>query len=208
MKKSVLIVGILLAAVLVVGAVGAGIAFAQTSTPDPNTYPGGRMGRQGGGMMGKYGQAGERPEWMQAFHNWMVENGDMRTSVWNALAEKFGLTSEALQTELQSGKTLAQVAEAQGVSREDALATIEQAHQDFLAQAVQAGVLTQEQADTMLAQMSGRYEAMLDGYGRGMMGGGRGGYGGGYGGGHGGGMYGSGTCPNTPDGSTSTQPEL
>jgi hypothetical protein len=123
-------------------------------------------------------------------HQWMNANGGMHTFVWNALAEKLGLTSDELTTEVNSGKTIAQIAEEKGVSRTDLVATLEAAHKDSLTQAVTDGYLTQEQADGILSQMAGRYEWMLDnaGAGYGMMGGrggmmgGRGGMMGAYGG--------------------------
>ena len=83
--------------------------------------------------------------------------------------------------EVNDGKTIAQIAEEKGISRTDLVAALETAHQTSLAQAVTDGALTQEQADSILTQMSGRYEWMLDnmGSGTGMMGG-RGGMMGGY----------------------------
>lgn len=48
----------------------------------------------------------------------------MRGDVMDAVAAKLKLTEEQLHTRLESGKTLAQVAQAQGVSRADLIATL------------------------------------------------------------------------------------
>ncbi len=173
------------------------------------------MGGRGGagvpyGMMGGFAQNGTTWESMNAMHQWMIASGGMHTFVWNAVAEKLGLTSDQLTAELNSGKTLAQIAEAKGISRADLAAALEAAHKASLAQAVAGGALTQAQADSLLSQMAGRYDWMLDhmnGYGGygfpgGMMGGYAGtgrGYGYGMMGGYGRGMMGnwSGTAPAT-----------
>lgn len=168
MNKKITILGIVLLVVLAVAAVGGGIAYAQIPIPNTGYGPGWMMsGNQqitgyGAGMMGGYAQNGDSWEWMNSMHQWMTTSGGTHTFVWNALVEKLGLTSDELYTEVNSGKTLAEIAEEQGVSRADLLATLETAHKDALAQAVTDGALTQEQADGILAQMAGRYEWMID----------------------------------------------
>ena len=185
MNKSIkiLIVSMaVLVGVAAVAAVGAGVAFAQDPTPTPEFGPGWMMGRNsedGGtrfgmmgrrGMMGRYQQSGQDEdgwEWMQAMHGWM-SSGGMHTAVWQVLTEKLGMTSDELYAELQDGgKTLAEVAEEKGVSSTDLVTALETAHQQSLDQAVADGVLTQEQADSILANMAGRYEWMLDNMGAG-----------------------------------------
>lgn len=179
-----------LVSLLALGALGLGVAFAQTPTPNNPFSPGGMMGgawRQQGGS-----------NWMGAMHNGMTSTGGMHTLVWDTMAEAFGLTTDELNAEFKSGKTLAALAEEKGLDRADLVAELESAHQAGLAQAVADGVLTQEQADAMLSQMAGRYEWMLDnmgaGAGYGMMGG-RGGMMGGFYGRHGsGGQFAPGGC--------------
>ena len=177
MSTKMKLFGIGLVAVLAVVALGAGIAFAQTPTPNNGVGFGWMMGGNarngyGPGMMGGNAQNGGGWEWMNAMHQWMAASGGMHTFVWNTLAEKLGLTSDELVAEVNSGKTIAQIAEEKDVSRADLVAALETAHQDSLAQAVSDGYLTQEQADSILTQMAGRYEWMLDnmGAGYGMMG--------------------------------------
>jgi len=164
MNKTIKILGIVLLAVLAVTAVGAGVAYAQTSTPTTGFGP--------GWMMGGSGQTGYGHGMMGGRGGMLGANSDMHTFVWNALAETLGLTSDELTAEVSSGKTIVQIAEEKGISRTDLVAALETAHNDALAQAVADGYLTQEQADSMLAQMAGRYEWMIDntGAGYGMMG--------------------------------------
>lgn len=190
MNKAIKILGI---AVLAVTALGAGVAFAQTPTPTSgfgwmmggNAQSGTGYGMMGGrgGMMDGYGQNGDNWEQMNAMHQWMSASGGMHTFVWNALADTLDLTSDELTAEVNSGKTIAQIAEEKGVSRTDLAAALETAHKDALTQAVTNGYLTQDQADGILAQMAGRYEWMIDNMGAGGMMGGRGGMMGGQAGG-------------------------
>lgn len=201
MNNKTTFIGIALIVVLAVTALGVGIAFAQTLNPNTGFGPGWMMGGNGqagygygmmggGGMMGGTAQGGNSWEWMNAMHQWMAASGGMHTQVWNAVAEELGLTSDELYSEVNSGKTLAQIAEAKGVSRADLVATLETAHQTSLAQAISDGVLTQEQADSILSQMTGRYDWMLDHMGDGgMMGG----------------QYGAGGCHGNWNGSAASQ---
>ncbi len=171
MKNRTKLFGIALAAVLAVVALGAGVAFAQLPTPNPDSNSGWTMGGRGG-MMSGYAQNDSR-EWMDAMHQWMTTNGGMHIFVWNALADTLGLTVDELDAEVNSGKTIAQIAEEKGISRADLVATLEAAHEDSLAQAVADGILTQDQTNSISNQMDGRYEWMLDNMdaGHGMMGG-------------------------------------
>jgi len=190
MNNKIKILGVTLVAVLALAALGVGVAFAQTRTPNSGFGPGWMMGDNGhtgydsgmmdgrGGMMSEYAQNDNGWEWMDAMHQWMTTSGGMHTFVWEALAEKLGLTSDELYAEVNSGKTIAQVAEEQGVSRAELVAALETTHQTSLLQAVTDGALTQEQADSILVQMTGRYEWMLDNMGSGEMMSGQHGYGG------------------------------
>lgn len=80
-----------------------------------------------------------------------------------AAATALGMTQADLQTQLQSGKTLAQVATSKGVAVQkviDALVADEQAE---LAAAVTAGRLTQAQADQMKTTITQRVTDMVNG---------------------------------------------
>jgi hypothetical protein len=162
-------------AILALGALGLGVAYAQNPTPNSPFTPGGMMG-------GAWSQQ-DGSNWMGSMHNWMTSTGGMHTLVWDSLAKAFGITTDELYTELNSGKTLSELASEKGLDRAALVAELENAHQAGLAQAVTDGTLTQEQADAVLSQMAGRYEWMLDNMGTGAgyrMMGGRGGMMGGY----------------------------
>src|SRR5512145_1116793 len=92
------------------------------------------VGAQGprGGMMGGFG-----PE----------------DSLLAIAAEQLGMEPTELVAELQAGKTIAELAEAQGVAVDTLVDAVLAAHSEWLTQAVTAGNLTQEQADARLALM-------------------------------------------------------
>ena len=127
-KMSILIAG-LLVALLVVGVVGATNVFAQE--------PYGLMqhGR------GPGGPGGGRGPWL----------GQAELE---AAAKVLGMTADELSTALQSGKTLQDLADEAGVNIDDVHAAIQAAHatelRDRIAQAVQDGTITQENADWLL----------------------------------------------------------
>lgn len=93
----------------------------------------------------------------------------------DGLAEFLGIDSATLRTEMQGGKTLAQVAEAHGKSRDDLKAFLTKQNEDRLAEAVSGGKLTQARADEMKAKFAEKIDAMIDGT---MPFGGHGGHGG------------------------------
>jgi hypothetical protein len=81
-----------------------------------------------------------------------------------AAATYLGLTQSALLTQLQSGKTLAQIAEAtSGKSTAGLVAALVAAEKTELAAAVKAGDLTQAQADQIATGLQARVTAMVNG---------------------------------------------
>jgi len=147
-----------LVGLLVVGAVAVlmtGIALAQEETPTTpeNTLPDPGMRGYGRGLGGETGLA--------------------------AAAEALGMTTEELSAELWAGKTLADIAEEKGVDLVDLQATVQSAvqaarvsaMQDAINQAVEAGTITQENADWLL---EGIEQGFIPGFGFGL--GGRGGH--------------------------------
>ena len=72
-----------------------------------------------------------------------------------ALADTLGLTVEQFQAERDAGKTLAQIAEEQGVSLDDVQAAMQTAREAEIQQMVADGTITQAQADAMLANTPG-----------------------------------------------------
>ncbi len=74
--------------------------------------------------------------------------------VFDGAAEALGMTPEQLFTELHGGKSLAEVAEAQGVKLETVQQAVtdarDEVRQAAIQQAVESGRLTQAQADWLL----------------------------------------------------------
>ncbi len=124
-KKLVILAGVALA-VAVLGAAVAVPALAQEPTPTPEAP----CGCRGLGLWGR---------------SW---------AVFDAAAEALGLTPEELFAELHAGKSLAEVAEAQGVDLEAVHEAMKaarvEAMKQAIEQAVEEGRLTQEQADWLL----------------------------------------------------------
>lgn len=93
-------------------------------------------------------------------------------------AEALGLTGQELRTALAEGRTLAQVAEAEGVATQTVIDALVTAATERIEEAVTDGRLTREQADERIADLPERMAAAVqDGFGRGGHGG-RGGRGG------------------------------
>ena len=95
----------------------------------------------------------------------------------DVVAEALGLTPEEFFAEMHAGKTLEEIAEEQGVEMEavrEALQTARvEAMQERIAQAVEDGSMTQEQADWMLEGIEQGFLPMGRGFdsGHGMRGG-------------------------------------
>ena len=124
-KKSILIGG-LLVALLVIGVIGATNVYAQTPTTTP-LHDGGPGGGRGRGL------------------------GQVELE---AAAKVLGMTTDELSTALQSGKTLEQLAQDANVDVQDVKDAIQAAHatemRSRIQQALDAGTITQENADWLL----------------------------------------------------------
>ena len=109
---------------------------------------------------------------MMGMHTAMMGANGMHEQAWTAVAKKLGLTYAELNTAVQNGQTVAQLAQAKGVSL-DALKTAAlEAMQASFAGLVKQGVMTQQQADWMLDRMDDMPMFNFDqGFGPGMMGG-------------------------------------
>jgi len=139
MTKLFAIMGISLAAAAVFagGLFGANAAFAQDlESPAPLVQP--TPGYPGGPMGGGYG-------WMAPYHDLMHE----------AMAEALGLTVEELNAQLTEGKTMWQIAEELGIDPTEVWSAMEAAREEAIAQAVEDGVITPEQAEWMSEHMGG-----------------------------------------------------
>ncbi|MBI3977208.1 MAG: hypothetical protein HY331_03390 [Chloroflexi bacterium] len=73
--------------------------------------------------------------------------------VHNAIAQKLGMTADQLHQELRSGKTLDQIAQEKGVTKQDLGQAAADAAKPKLDEAVKNGRITQQQADQILQQL-------------------------------------------------------
>ena len=171
-KRLILLGGVAVIVVLVASLAGATFVFADEPATRPET-PHGFQGR-GFGLWGG---------------SW---------TMFDTAAEALGLTPEEFFAELHAGKTLEEIAEEQGVELEavqDAMnADRVEAMREAIAQAVEDGDITQEQADWLLEGLEQGFFPMGRGFGFG-----------GRRGGSGRGMRGGGFVPQRAP-STSTVP--
>ncbi|MCW2613447.1 MAG: hypothetical protein JWN08_441 [Frankiales bacterium] len=87
------------------------------------------------------------------------------------VAKVLGITVDELRTQREAGKTLAQIAEAEGVEKADLVDGLVAAAKAQLAQAVTDGRLTQARADELSAGLEARITEQVDRVGRGPRGG-------------------------------------
>jgi hypothetical protein len=121
--------------------------------------PRGMMGGMGGPGMGGPGM-GDRGL-----------GGPGGPALMDATAKALGLTSEELRSQVQSGKTITQIATAQKVDVKTVQAAVLAAFKTQLAAEVKAGKLTQAQADERLKTAQANPNFGLEGRGRGGPGG-------------------------------------
>jgi hypothetical protein len=139
-KKLAVVAGAL-AIIAVIGAILVGTVFAQTATPPSQTTPNILKG----------------PVWGPGLDLW----GGGSTATFDAAAKALNLTPTQLFDQLHSGKTLAEVAQAQGVDLQTVQNAITaartQAMKDAINQAVQNGRMTQAQADWLIQGLDNGY---------------------------------------------------
>lgn len=81
---------------------------------------------------------------------------DMHESVFAAAADALGMSVDELEAAIADGATIWELADKQGVDVADVWAAMDAARADELEELVEAGVLTQAQADWMLSAMQHR----------------------------------------------------
>ena len=79
-----------------------------------------------------------------------------------AIASVLKLTEAELKTQVQSGKTLAQIATAQGVSVQSVINVLVADMQAHIAEELASGEITQAQADTKLAGLTAKVTEMVN----------------------------------------------
>lgn len=153
-NKLPMLLGGFLAVLVVLGAVSAGIAYADDSTPpDPTTLP-----ADGRGPRGERGLGATELE---------------------AAAKVLGMTSDELSTALKDGQTLEELATAAGVDIQDVQDAISAVHAEEMRaqieQAVTDGTISQDKADWLLEGLDKGYLDGGHGFGLDFGHGGRGG---------------------------------
>jgi polyhydroxyalkanoate synthesis regulator phasin len=93
---------------------------------------------------------------------WGGPRGDRMGVALDAAAKALGIDLDALRTELQSGKTLAEVATAHGIDVQKVIDALTADAKAKLDAAVKDGRLTQEQADTRLSEMTTRLKDLVN----------------------------------------------
>jgi hypothetical protein len=78
------------------------------------------------------------------------------TACTETVSELLGLTPEEIQAQRHEGKSLVEIAAAQGVSEDVLVEAILAAKKEAIEQKIEAGTLTQEQADLCFQQMEQR----------------------------------------------------
>lgn len=162
MSKVVKIVGLAVGVAAVVALISASLVFADPPPPpDDDFHPcaGAEAGYYGCGMpRGYYG-----PQMGRGYYGpgmgggWMAEyQTDYRDEMHAAIAEALGLSVEEFDSALAEGQTMREIAEAQGIDPEDVWEAMREPREAIIAQAVEDGVITQEEADWMLERIGGR----------------------------------------------------
>lgn len=77
-------------------------------------------------------------------------------------ATAIGITADELRTQLEAGKSVAQVAEAEGVSEQAVIDALVKAAEEHLAEEVASGEHTQAEADAKLADIEARITEMVE----------------------------------------------
>lgn len=86
----------------------------------------------------------------------------VRRDMVQAVTTKLGITPQELMSEMRSGKSLAEVAQAHNVSRDDLKATMTAALKADLDKGVAAGKLTQAKADEIMAKFNQHVDKLID----------------------------------------------
>lgn len=135
LMKTLMIVALV---AIALGAVG--VAYAQSNLPQPGTGT-------GYGMMGGRGRmaATDRGLYQDILHDYMV----------TAWAEQLGLSVEDVQSRLDQGETMSQIALAQGKTFEEFRTLMVTVRSQAIEQALADGKITQEQADWMKQRGAG-----------------------------------------------------
>jgi uncharacterized protein YidB (DUF937 family) len=91
-----------------------------------------------------------------------VERFESLQSIVNSVASELNLSPSDILDQLKQGKTLAEIADAQGVSRDDLKSTITTSVGEAVDKAVSDGTLTQDRADQIKSWLSDNLDKIID----------------------------------------------
>lgn len=158
MNKFVITMGIVAVVVLALGTFG--VAYAQSPTQTSGTSAGWMGGRGSRGGMG----SGNTAAGEGILHDYLIA----------AYAEELNIPVADLETRLDSGETMAQIAISEGLTLEQFRTLMVEVRTQAIDQALNDGVLTQAQADWMKQHGAGQMAGGQLGNGFGLRGGGQG----------------------------------
>jgi len=142
MKK--IVKSIVILAVLAVAVGSAGAVFAQTSSNNAAPSADARAGRGGFGRGGGLMDQDMRLSLDGVLHDALVA----------AYAEALGLPVDEIEARLEDGETMADIATSTGLTVEEFKTLMDEILQQVVDQAVEDGLLTEEQAEWFLARGS------------------------------------------------------
>ena len=157
MNKKLIVISVLSLVVLTLGLAGYAYAQGQSSPPDEYPYGPDMMDGYGGHvdeMMGAgYGMMGSSMMG-SGMMGWQGGEGPMHEGMITSLAESLDLSPQEIEARHDGGESIWEIAEAEGLSDEEISDLMFSAHDVTLADAINDGLLTQDQADWMNDHMN------------------------------------------------------
>lgn len=151
MKKYYIVLIITALALLASGWLGSSIAYAQSPTPPAPNFP------YGPGMHSGRGDFG--PGMISANRG----TGPLHEYMLSAVASAFGLTPDEVESRLDKGETMWQIAQSQGLTADEFSTKMSQARTEAINKAVTDGAISQDFADRMLKRMSKMWKGGIKG---------------------------------------------
>jgi hypothetical protein len=170
MKKLLIVAGFVGAFAIGSMTTGSVFSYASSNNEVNNTFPN-MMGQngmmnsnQGSGMMNMMGNASGMDMMgdMAGMMGSMSTMNDLMTKLFNEAAQSLGMTTDQLQNELQSGKSLEAISEGQGVKQDKLVKKLEKVIQKDIKQFEKEGNVITEQQKEMLLSMSDNLEIMIN----------------------------------------------
>jgi hypothetical protein len=153
---------------LAVVALGAGVllvsgavSFAQTDEPTPTPSPSEDTGNEDTPTPSPSGEDASPEEDATEGESKGRGCGGGKFLIKEAAAEVLGISEDELITGLRDGQSLAQIAEAQGMSVEDFRAALLENVTAYLQEELDAGEITQEQFDEKVAELNANIDEII-----------------------------------------------